>query len=149
MRKPRARQKQGLTLLELVGATTILAITLIPALSMMRDSLRISRQTERANLMATLAASKLEEQLLRTAGAWAAATVTGDFSADGYSTMKFQVVRSDSPAVGGISGVLMCITSTVWDDTDNDSVLDAGELRSVFASKLARNAAYEYEAAGT
>jgi hypothetical protein len=143
------RRRNGQTLLELVGATTIIALTLVPALRMMRDSLRIGRQTERANLMATFAASKLEEHLLKTAGTWTVSTVTGDFSADGYSTLRFQVVRTDSAAAGGISGQLMSITATVWDDTDNDSVLDTGELRSVFASKLAKNTSYEYEAAGT
>jgi hypothetical protein len=142
-------RKQGQTLLELVGATTIIALTLVPALRMMRDSMRISRQTEQANLMATLAASKLEEHLLKAAGSWTSATVTGNFSADGYATFKFQVVRSDSAAAGGISGALMSITSTVWEDIDNDNVVDASELRSVFASKLAKNAAYEYEASGT
>jgi type II secretory pathway pseudopilin PulG len=145
----RTSRHKGQTLLELVAATTIISLTLVPALRMMRDSLRISRQTERTNLMATLAASKLEEHLLRTAGTWGTGTFTGDFSADGYATMKLQVVRSDAAGAGGITGSLMSITSTVWDDTDNDNVIDTGELRSVFASKLARNAAYEYEAAGT
>jgi hypothetical protein len=139
-------RRRGQTLLELVGATTILALTLVPTLRMMRDSLRVARDTEQANRVTTLSASKLEEHLVLTAATWSTATVTGDFTADGFPQVKFRVVRSDSPADGGIAGSLMAITSTVWDDRDGDGTWDVGEPRAVYASKLARNAAYELEA---
>ena len=142
------RTNRGQTLLELVAATSIIAIALVPALRVMRDCLRISRETETANLMATLSASMLEEHLLRTAVNWNPTTVTGDFSAEGYPTIRFQVTRSDSSADGGIVNTLMSITATVWDDRDTDGNLDDGEPRSTFASKLARNVAYEQEASG-
>lgn len=145
-RRPNCRS--GQTLLELIAATTIIAITLVPALRMMRDSLRVSRDTERANLLATLAASKLEEHLLSVAGSWAPSTVSGNFAADGYPTVRFRVVRSDNPTDGGLTNSLMSITSTVWDDTDSDGSHDTNELRAVFASKMARIAAYQNEAAG-
>jgi hypothetical protein len=145
--QPARRRAQ--TLLELVGATTIIALALVPALRMMRDSLRVTRDTETADLLATLSASALEEHLLRIAVAWTPSTVTGTFAAQGYPRVRFQVVRSDSPANGGIAGSLMSITSTAWDDRDNDGSLDAGEPRVTYASKLARNVAYQREASGT
>jgi hypothetical protein len=40
----------------------------------------------------------------------------------------------------------MAITSTAWDDRDDDDAWDTGEARCIFASKLAYIAAYEYEA---
>lgn len=155
--KRQITRRSGQTLLELVAATTIIAITLVPALRMMRDAIRIGRETQTSNLLATYAASKLEEYLLLSAGQWGGVpvgtpwgttTATGNFSADGNATLKFSVVRTDS-APNGISSRLLSITATVWNDVDNDDTLDAGESRSVFASKLARNAAYTNEAAGT
>ncbi len=142
------RRRRGQTLLELVGATTIIALTLVPTLRITRDSLRVGRDTAQANHLATFAASKLEEHLLLTAGAWSATNLAGDFAADGFPGLKFRVTRSDNAMDGGIPGALMAITATAWDDRDDDDEWDAGEPRSVFASKLARIAAYEYEAAG-
>jgi hypothetical protein len=156
---PRLRQRilrKGQSLLELVAATTILAVTIVPALRMIRDSLRVGRETETSNLMATLAASRLEEYLLLSAGEWSAipqggawntTTDSGSYAADGYPNLKFTVLRTDA-APEGISGSLLSVTATVWNDVDNDGALDAGESRSVFASKLARNVAYSHEAAG-
>lgn len=149
--------RSGQTLLELVAATTIIAIALVPALRMMRDSLRIGRETETANLLATLAASRLEEYLLLSAGQWGdipagnnwnTTTVSGNYTADGYPNLKFSVDRTDV-APSGIPATLLSITATVWNDLDNDNVLDAGEPRSVFATKIARNVAYTNEADGT
>lgn len=153
---PRRSSRSGQSLLELVAATTIIAITLVPALRMMRDSLRVGRETETSNLMATLAASRLEEYLLLSAGQWGSipqgnswntTTDTGNYAAEGYPNLKFSVVRTDS-APEGIASRLLSITATVWNDLDNDNVWDAGESRSTFASKLARNVAYSNEAAG-
>lgn len=138
------RRRSAQTLLELVAASTIIAMTLTPALRMMRDSLRVGRQTEMANLMATLAASQLEDALQDTAAVWSDTDTVGDFTALGYPTVKFSIVRTPE-----LANTLMAITVTAWDDTNNNNNIDAGESRSVFASKLARNVAYQNEANGT
>jgi type II secretory pathway pseudopilin PulG len=155
-KKKRARPS-GQTLLELVAATTIITITLVPALRMMRDSLRLGRETETSNLLATLASSQLEQYLLLSAGQWGSVptggnwnttTNSGSFTAQGYPNLKFTVVRTDS-APAGVPARLLSITATVWNDSDSDNVWDSGESRSVFASKLARNVAYSNEATGS
>jgi hypothetical protein len=140
--------RSGHTLLELVGATVIIATALVPALRLMRDSVRTGREIETSNLMGTLAASQLEEHLLLTAANWSGLTTTGDFTADGYPLIHFRVERSDAVADGGVPGALMSITATVWEDLDGDDAVDAGELQSSFSSKLARIVAYEHEANG-
>jgi len=147
--RTRINRRSGQTLLELVAATTILTIALVPALRMIRDAIRVGRNTETANLMATFCTSKLEEQLMRTAAAWTPGTVSGDFTAEGYGNLRFQVVMSDAVADGGIAGQLMAIAATVWNDLNADGNLDAGEPRVVFASKQARNVSYQQEAAGS
>lgn len=145
---PRSVHRRGQTLLELVAATTILTVALVPALRMMRDAIRVGRNTETANLMTTFCTSKLEEQLMRTAAVWNPSTVAGDFSAEGYSNLKFQVTMSDDAADGGIANQLMAIASTVWDDLNSDGNWNAGEPRVVLASKQARNVSYQKEASG-
>ncbi len=147
--RPQSRRRRGQTLLELVAATTILTIALVPALRMMRDAIRVGRNTETANLMTTLCTSKLEEQLMRTAAVWNPSTVAGDFSAEGYANLRFQVTMSDAAADGGIANQLMAIASTVWDDLNSDGNLNAGEPRVVLASKQARNVSYQKEASGS
>jgi hypothetical protein len=141
--------RRGHSLLELVGATTIIAIALVPALRLMRDSVRAIGELETSNLLATLCASKLEESLQRTAASWTSGTATGDFAAEGYPQLKFSLARSDAVAEGGIPGDLMSIAVTAWDDRLANNAWDTGELRVNFASKMARIVAYEAEANGT
>jgi len=149
MNTTRTSRRRGQTLLELVAATTILTIALVPALGMMRDAIRVGRNTETANLMTTFCASKLEEHLMQTAAVWNPSTVTGDFSAEGYANINFQVIMSDAVADGGIANQLMAIASTVWNDLNGDGDLDAGEPNVVLASKQARNVSYQQEASGS
>lgn len=144
-----ARRASGQTLLELIAATTVLGIALVPCLRIMRDTVRIGRETEMANLMATFSASKLEEHLVLTVVNWDTTTAEGSFATEGYPQVRFRVVRSDATADGGLPGALMSITATVWQDTNSNNRWDQGEARSVFASKLASNVAYQREASGT
>lgn len=137
------------TLLELVCAATILAITLVPALRMMRDAIENGERTEKLAALNQLCVSKLEEQLCLAASAWNAATAAGSFSAEGYSTIRYSVLASQDPADGGIANQLMAVTVTVWDDGDGDGALDAGEPRVSLASKVARLAKYQTKASGS
>ena len=140
MRRMRFTVRRGQTLLELVGATTVIAIALVPALRIMRDCIRLGRNSETANLMSTLSTSKLEEHLVSTAANWNATTDAGGFT--GYPTLRDQVVKTDE----GVGSGLMNITSRVWEDTNGNQTWDAGELGTSFATKLARNVAYQLEA---
>ena len=146
--KIKRRSTRGQTLLELIAATTIIGATLVPGLNLMRDSLRISRQIETDTLMATLSVGKLEEYLAKTSANWQATNLTGDYSADGYSQLNYEVIRSHSVVDGGIPDSLMMIQSTIWNDANNNGTLDSGERNVVFASKLARVVSYELEASG-
>lgn len=136
------RRKKGQTLLELVAATTIIAVALVPALRIMRDTMRIGRESETANLLATFAASKLEEHLVRTAGTWD--TTTDADLIPGYEArlLRYSVTKVDETG-------LMRLTSRAWEDTDNDTTWDAGEMQVNFSTKVARNVAYQQEASGT
>lgn len=139
----RRRRSAGQTLLELIGAITIIAITLVPSLQLIGDTMRIGRQTETANLLATYSASKLEEHLVRTAGVWD--TIQDADFIPGYDPallLRYQVDK-----VAETAG-LMRITSRAWVDTIENATWDAGEMQVSYASKLARNVSYQQEASG-
>lgn len=133
----------GQTLLELVGATTIIAIALVPSLKLVRDSMRVSRESEIANLLATVSASKLEEHLVRTAGVWDTTADTDLIPGYEAQLLRFRVDKVDEGAG------LMRIVSRAWQDTNDNGNWDADEMQVNFASKLARNASYQQEASGT
>jgi len=141
--------RRGQTLIELVAATTMMAVAIVPGLSLMRDGMRVSRELEVAGVMTSLCASKQEEHLALSAATWSESTASGNFSAEGYPNVRFSVVRSDESADGGISDRLMAVTTTVWEDVDSDSTLDSTEASVTFATKVARIASYENEASGS
>ncbi len=134
------RNRRGQSLLELIAATTIVAIALVPALKLMRDSIRIGRQTETANVLATFSMSKLEEHLARTVATWD--TVTDAGAVPNYNGMRYLVTKVDE----GLGSGLMRITSTAYEDGNGNGLFDAGERNATFVCKVAKNVAYEQKA---
>ncbi len=130
----------GQTLLELIAATTIVSIALVPALRLMRDSIGNGAQAENANILATYSMSKLEEHMALTAANWDTTTAAG--AIPNYPGMRFQVTKIDE----GIGSGLMRITSIAYEDGNGNSTWDATERRVIFVTKVARNAAYALEA---
>jgi len=129
-------------LIELVAATTVLSIALVPALRIMRDALAVEEDLEYATAMSTLCASQLEQTLAKTAASWNTTSESGSYSSIGYSRLRYSVTKSDAPASGGLTNQLLAITATVWDDADSDAVLDTNEKAVQFSSKLAKISAY-------
>lgn len=134
------RKRRGQSMLELIAATTIIAIALVPALKLMRDSIRIGRQTETANILATYSMSKLEEHLARTAASWVTTTDSG--AIPNYNGLRYQVTKVNE----GVGSGLMRITSVAYEDGNGNGTYDTGERNATFVSKVAKNVAYEQEA---
>ncbi len=132
-------------MLEVLLATALMAIALVPALRLMRDGLRVGRELENRELLTTFSTSKLEEHLALVSAVWQTGNYSGDFSAEGYSNLRFTVTRSDSGADGGISDQLMAVVATVWHDLDGDGSLDSDEPAVVLGSKVAKLASYQSE----
>ena len=133
----------GHTLLELIAASTLVSIAVTVTMSLMRQSLELSHETEKRNMLVTLAVSKMEEHLAVTSMNFVEANVSGDFNSDGYSDCRFQVVKSAQTSDGGIPDRLMAITVTVWCDFDGDQATDAGEVVVTLRSKLAKITAWD------
>ncbi len=143
---PRRNARPAHTLLELIMATAITSIALVPALALFRDGMDMSIRIDRRNAMASLGVDKLEEQLAVAAAAWLNGSDSGDFAARGYPHLRYQLTRSDSPAQGGIPARLMDIAVIVYDDEDRNNALGTDEPKINFRSRIARLATYENEA---
>ena len=143
-----AVRRQGNSLLEVIAAGTLVAAALVPALRIMRDGLGTSRQIETRELLITFCTSKLEEYLSRVSADWQPGVYTGDFSAEGYSQLRFSVDCSDAGVDGGIADLLMAVTASVWNDLDSSGTLDAGEPAVVLAGKVAQLPSYQAEGEG-
>lgn len=131
--------------MEMVFATALLAGTLVPALAVMRDAMAISRETTSRSLMANYAVQKLEEQIALGMGAWTNLADANNFAGDGHPEIAFNSVRSDDPADGGITGSVMHLEVTLFEDIDSDLIPDADELTLKMRTKIAKLETYENE----
>jgi Tfp pilus assembly protein PilV len=135
--------RRGYSLLEVMLASTICAVALVPALAILRDGMLATETIDKRHMLLLYAVQTMEEQLAVVAANWTTATATGDFAAEGHADIRFSVTRSDSPASGGISNQLMRITVTAYSDDDGDDTLDSGEPRTVLTTKVSKLATYE------
>lgn len=129
--------RSGHSLLELIVASTLVSIVVATTIGLMRDSLRLSDDSETRNLVATLAVSKLEQHLSLTTTTFEEGTDAGTFASDGYSDVRYSVTRSAQVADGGVPGKLMVVAITAWNDTDGNGVVDVGEPVVNLQTKLA------------
>ena len=140
------RHRSGQTMLELIAATTIITIALVPALRLTRDSIARCDELKNAEMRLALCTSKLEEEMARTAATWDLTSTSGNFAAIGHSQLRFITTKSDAVADGGIPDALTAISVVVWHDQDAGNDLDPDENRTTLATKLAKLISYEYEA---
>ncbi len=153
--KPQQRQargfRRGTTLLELVAASTVIAVALVPALRIMRDSLRVSRQLEVREAMATIAMSVLEQEAARVSAQWNMQTTThrNPGRSSGYPSILAVSTTMDSLKSGGIPGSLAVVNVTAFEDSNRSGSLDADEPSIKFATKIAGLTSYRYEAQGS
>lgn len=140
------RRISGYSLLEVTLASAVCAGALVPALAFMRDGMTLATKIETRNTLLTCAVGKMEQQMAIVGASWTEGTLEGDFSAEGKPTIRFNVLRSDGPANGGIDDRLMSIVVTAYHDEDNDSSLDPSEARLVISTKVSKLISYESKA---
>lgn len=145
--RPVPHRRTGVSLLELIAASTILAMTLVPSLRLMRDSLRVSRQLEIRECLATAAMGALEHQAQEVAARWemtsGVSRVYGQLS--GYPDVVVTYDVSDSSANGGIRESLAVLTVSAFEDRNSNSRRDVEESAVSFATKVARLQSYTLE----
>lgn len=115
---------------------------LVPALAVLRDGITLGDKIDTRHLLLTYSVSKLEEQLGIVGASWATGTVAGNFAADGQSSIRYTVTRSDAVVDGGIVGKLMVVTVTTYSDDNGNSAMDASEARTTMTTKIANLVSY-------
>lgn len=141
----RGRRWRGFSLLEMVAAAALVTGTVVPALAVIRDAMAQSRDLHRRQLLANYAVRITEDQAALVATNWIIETVTGDFLADGHSAIRYIVIKSDNPLAGGLTNQLMNISVIVYDDANDNDLLEIGELTEVYRTKVAKMNSYENE----
>ncbi|MEO1526859.1 MAG: hypothetical protein AAFX06_15590 [Planctomycetota bacterium] len=139
----KARARLAQTMLELVAATTIMGIALVPALRLTRDRIERTEELERAEMRVSVCVSKLEEEMARTVANWDLTDRSGSIATPGHTGIRFVVTKSDSLADGGIPDSLAVVDVTVWHDDDGGSDIDVDEHAIRLATKVARLTSYE------
>jgi hypothetical protein len=129
----------------MIAATALVAGTLAPALAVMRDAMAASRESARRNLLATYAVQSLEYAAGITMQTWTTGTAAGNFATEGHAAIRYVLTRSDDPASGGLTGRLMHVQVTVFDDANGNATLDANEVNVRFRTKVARLLTYQNE----
>ncbi len=148
-RNPCARRR-GFSLLELLAASTLLTVALVPALRLMRDSMRISRHLEVRECLVTVAMGQLELEAQQMARSWHSHTsiLTAPGIESGHPNVLVEVESSDSPSAGGIAGSLASVRVSAFEDRNGNGQLDSGESTVTFATKIANLTSYSYEGRG-
>ena len=120
----------GLTLTEVVVASSLLAIAMIPMLKGLTASQMTSTAVERKTQSLILAQGKMEEIRALCVSDYSLSFAESDLSMGG----SFYCDVSDIP----IGSDLRNITVSVGFDDDGDGKYDAGEADAVLTTKMAR-----------
>lgn len=137
------KSSNAYSLLEVVIATFLMGLAIIPAMNFMTSAIHSGQELETWNKMNLLAVSKLEEQLAIAAAKFLEGSDSGTFSDPGLDTIRYNATRTTSAASGGIADQLMVLTVTVWNDENGNAAVDSGEAQVSYATKLARMALYQ------
>ena len=140
-----AIERRGYSLLEMIFASALMAGTLVPALSVMRDSMAVSRKTTTRALLANYAVLTVERHASLAIATWNTGTTTDDFASEGRADIVSIATTSDDPSDGGIVNSLMSVEVTVFEDVNANTTLDAGEIAITMRTKVAKLNTYENE----
>lgn len=133
------RQRRSFTFVELIAATVVLAICIVPATKYLADSMALRRELEIDRTLVLLAIQTVEQQMAVINGGFTAAQETGTFASQGLPEIAYKIVRTDAASAGGIPGLLMAIAVRVWHDENGDLALDSNEAAVELHTKMARS----------
>ena len=137
--------RNAYSLLEVVAATFLLGVAIIPAMRFMSTAIQAGSDLERWNQMNLLAVGKLEEQITLAAAQFQEDSQSGVFPDPGLGGLRFAATRTTSAALGGIAEQLMVVSVTVWDDENANTALESDESQVTYATKIARMSVYQDE----
>lgn len=116
----------GSSLLEVMAATVLGSILLIPMVTMLVDCSKWSSRIEYQSELLTLADSCADETKFKLANNFVAGQSVGTFATQGFPEVRYQV-SCLVPNEPGIRGKYLDIQIVVWADLDSDGVYDSGQ----------------------
>jgi hypothetical protein len=125
-------------MLELVAATVIISVAMVPTLRLTRNNLQSLERVEQSEQCHLLCVSKMEETMAQTSGTWSLGTQQGNFAASGWPQYRYTAQSTDQPGSGGRTDSLAVLTVTVWHDQNANGAADGNEVVCRLDSKLAR-----------
>ena len=139
MNTPIRRQRRGFSFVELIAATVVLAIVIVPATQLLAESMTQRREMERRRNMTLLAIRTIEEQMSVINAGFTSAQQSGTFASLGLTEIAYEITRTDSASAGGIPDSLMAIVVKVWFDENGDVTLDSNETVVELRTLMARS----------
>ena len=133
------RRHRSFTFVEVIAATAVLAICIVPATKYLVDSMTLRRELERERALVILAIQTIEEQMAVINGGFTTAQVTGTFASQGLPEIAYEIVRTDESTDGGIPDLLMGIAVSVWYDENRNLQHDSNEALVELHTKMARS----------
>lgn len=124
-------------MLDVVTASIMTAVVLVPSMNIMRRSLAITTANELRQEMSTLATSTMERQLAASTVNFRRQSYSGLHRVSGQ-LLRYRVIASDRTDYGGVAGQLLGIAVTTWHDENRNRRPDSGEATLTLYSKVAR-----------
>ena len=124
---PKSRKRRaGSTLLEVVAATVLGSMLLIPMVKTLVECAKWSSRIELQSELLTLVESCADETKFRLATTFAPGQTTGSFASQGYADVRYQV-NCLVPNEAVIRGKYLDIQISVWADLNSDGVYNSGQ----------------------
>ena len=116
----------GSSLLEVMAATVLGSMLLIPMVTILVDCAKWSRRIELQSELLTLVDSCVDETKFNLANLFVPGQKAGSFAAQGYPDVRYQV-SCLVPIEADIRGKYLEIRISAWVDLDSDGIYDSGQ----------------------
>lgn len=130
-------------MLELVAASAIISIAIVPALAVMRKRVLASMDLRHYEWMHCRCVAVLEQAMATTAACWEMNTTDGVLGSVDSTPFRYMTVASDRNSVGGVPGKLAVVDALVFRDSNRNRTRDAGEIEVRMATKVAKTLTYQ------
>ena len=131
-------RRKGSSLLEVMAATVLGSMLLIPMVKMLVDCSKWSNRIELQSELLTLVESCSDETKFRLASDFIPGQSVGTFASQGFADVRYQV-SCLVPIEPDIRGKYLDIKIIAWADLDSDGVYDSGqEPKQELATGLAK-----------
>jgi hypothetical protein len=130
--------RDAFSLLEVVAGLTVITLILVPTTRLMRDVLVGEGVQRQRSELIHLAQGKQHEQCHMVRANFRATNEVGNFAAQGFPDLAYQIRCQPDPALGGIPDRLMAIHTMAWHDANRNTRLDVGETSISLWTSVAR-----------